>query len=425
MKRYVSHKSKSTLEELWETQLNIAIQFKNICEKYNLSYFLMGSALVGAVRTGRFLPWKDGITFAMPREDYKKFIKYAKVEYPDNYEIQPPEMITDAYNGGYTFIRDNNTTCINAKDIHSVFSQGVWIKVAPIDFVSENEFIRKWQERMIRFNQMLIYANVYGYNENLNMVIKGNKRFIVTYSKIINVAFTLQKLNKWLTMCKKSNIISTYIFRNNITEYKHFDISILDETIETQLNGVTFKTFKRYEELLIAYHGSDYLRLPEKSRRIPKSNNYYIDVTTPYKESLKLILRDKSLIEEDIPDYNEIINKTVIVFGDEKTTYRFIRSEHEMFRPKFIVTDDKKEVGKKYTVYDYEVYDINKVLEVPEEDRIIIICSPNFIEKAKTLMRLGINNCHIYCSKGFGLETSKYNCGITYCMNGNPVIYNK
>ena len=64
--------------------LKILKSFVDICDKYNLRYYLIDGSLLGAVRHNGFIPWDDDIDVGMPRPDYEKFCEIARTELPTN-----------------------------------------------------------------------------------------------------------------------------------------------------------------------------------------------------------------------------------------------------------------------------------------------------------------------------------------------------
>ena len=45
------------LRELQLKQLDMLVYFRDFCEKNNLTFYLIGGALIGALRNGGFVPW--------------------------------------------------------------------------------------------------------------------------------------------------------------------------------------------------------------------------------------------------------------------------------------------------------------------------------------------------------------------------------
>ena len=63
-----------SLRQVQETELEILKYLKGVCEKNNLTYFLGGGSLLGAVRHAGFIPWDDDIDVYMPYEDYLRLL---------------------------------------------------------------------------------------------------------------------------------------------------------------------------------------------------------------------------------------------------------------------------------------------------------------------------------------------------------------
>lgn len=57
----------------------------NICNKYNLEYWLDFGLLLGAIRHGGFVPWDDDLDIGMIREDYDIFLEKIKEEIDNNH----------------------------------------------------------------------------------------------------------------------------------------------------------------------------------------------------------------------------------------------------------------------------------------------------------------------------------------------------
>ena len=67
--------SEETLLRLKQIELEILKVFHEYCAKHSLQYYLIGGALLGAVRHRGFVPWDDDIDVGMLREDYERLKK--------------------------------------------------------------------------------------------------------------------------------------------------------------------------------------------------------------------------------------------------------------------------------------------------------------------------------------------------------------
>jgi len=61
-----------TLKHQQQVSMKILNYLIKICEENNLTYFLYGGTLIGAVRHQGFVPWDDDIDVIMFREDFEK-----------------------------------------------------------------------------------------------------------------------------------------------------------------------------------------------------------------------------------------------------------------------------------------------------------------------------------------------------------------
>ena len=97
-----------TLKRIQKVQLEILEAFINVCEKYDLSYFMLGGTGIGVVRHQGFIPWDDDIDVAMPRTDYDKFLSVVDKEIGEKYKIMTP-LIDKNYACNVTHLQKKGT----------------------------------------------------------------------------------------------------------------------------------------------------------------------------------------------------------------------------------------------------------------------------------------------------------------------------
>lgn len=80
---FVFHKLEKTpyLELMRDISYELLKFFDNICNKYDLEYWLDFGTLLGAVRHEDFIPWDDDLDVGMLREDYYKFLEVFPKEF--------------------------------------------------------------------------------------------------------------------------------------------------------------------------------------------------------------------------------------------------------------------------------------------------------------------------------------------------------
>lgn len=92
-------------------QLEIAKEVKRICEQNNISYFMDGGTLLGAVRHKGFIPWDDDLDFGFTRDNYEKFIATAKKNLSSEFScklgilIENMDMLLQKYERREQFIK--------------------------------------------------------------------------------------------------------------------------------------------------------------------------------------------------------------------------------------------------------------------------------------------------------------------------------
>lgn len=133
---------KTILREMQKVELEILKEFLNICQKYDLQYFLLGGTLLGAIRHKGFIPWDDDIDVGMPRPDYDKFLSIAQGELPEKLFLQTRETDCE-YPMNFAKIRNTETTFIEKTAQFLNINHGVYIDIFPLDGYPKSKVMQK------------------------------------------------------------------------------------------------------------------------------------------------------------------------------------------------------------------------------------------------------------------------------------------
>ncbi len=126
--------------------------FDGICRKNNLSYWLEGGTLLGAVRHGGFIPWDDDLDVTMPLEDYRRFKTLPECEFPKDVFLQTEQSDKD-FICPWVKLRDRFSYIEEAGGPYP-YSQAAFIDIFPAVLVTEAQHqSRKWFAFLPPYNQ--------------------------------------------------------------------------------------------------------------------------------------------------------------------------------------------------------------------------------------------------------------------------------
>lgn len=155
--------SEETLLRLKQIELEILKVFHEYCAKHSLQYYLIGGALLGAVRHRGFVPWDDDIDVGMLREDYERLKKIWDRDPIDGYFLQYNE--TDpAFARGIIKLRLNNTKVIEFSSRNVKMHNGIYIDIFPIDYIDRNNGIALYMRGWIIKKLLTLRAIKSGYD---------------------------------------------------------------------------------------------------------------------------------------------------------------------------------------------------------------------------------------------------------------------
>lgn len=260
----------SNIDLLHQVDMEIAKAVVSICDKHNLTYYMLGGTMLGAIRHGGFIPWDDDIDLGMPRDDYERFLELAPVELPKhmkvtNYRNDPNYMYY------ITRVQDTETKVIEERIGNENKYTNASIDIFPIDGTPNNRLLRKFYYFRVLFHRALMSLC---YKDSIDTKRKRGaleKLLIwvmvrIPVNKITSPYKQKCKIDKLLRKQKLAgskyigNIMGAYRTRE-IVPAEYYGEGAYYPFEDTQFRGLV-----KYHEYLIDTYG-DYMQLPPEDKR--------------------------------------------------------------------------------------------------------------------------------------------------------------
>lgn len=259
--------SDKKLRKLQLTELEILMELDRVCRKHNLRYYIVGGTLIGAARTGGFIPWDDDIDVSMPREDFDKLISL-KEEFSSDFFLQTHKTEKQCY-FFYAKLRKNGTYFGEDKFEHTGIHKGIFMDIFPLDFISDKTPIQKLCFKAFS----LINAFICSKKKTSEFLYKNmSLPFIVTFRVIqcilpLPLLYGLRSLTAKLTkvLSNKRLVASLAGFHGYPKEIAPFDL--WGDGTDVEFEGKMVRAPKEYKKLLTHMFG-DYMQLPPVEERI-------------------------------------------------------------------------------------------------------------------------------------------------------------
>lgn len=257
-------RKKVTPEEYKQILVSILEKIDYICEEYGLNYQLAYGTLLGAVRHGGFIPWDDDVDIIMPRRDY---VKLQKLICEKNYGINFLTIDTEPRTiYPYGKICATNTE-LHEKNFRKVPGYGAFVDVFPLDYVPEDETVRK--QIFKKYNAMLKLIQHSSRTEYMRTtsVVRNTARFIAfhlghcfsTRKLILKMDRSLQRL------CSKEKTSMMSVPWDS--EGNAFTMDDIYHTKKVAFEGVMLNVPENYDDILTKIYG-DYMKLPPENERV-------------------------------------------------------------------------------------------------------------------------------------------------------------
>lgn len=260
------------LRKLQLTELEILKDIIEICDNNKLNYFMTSGCAIGIERHQGFIPWDDDIDLGIMRGDYYKLIDIIEREYSDKYRILNFEKDKN-FPFPHTNIIKKGTVCQPEMFSDLKVRFGIDVALYPFDNISDNQKLRKKQEKwLFIYQKLLMLREIKKPFLTMPNFQKGIVLFCCYCAHYLMKLFCISKewlfgkYMKWATMFNNIETKEVCCFFST----KPFDMKIerndlfpLDEKL---FEGIMVKIPKENHKYLTQMYG-DYMQLPPLDKR--------------------------------------------------------------------------------------------------------------------------------------------------------------
>ena len=279
------------MNDLQKKQLEILKQFIRVCEKHNLTYFLVGGSCLGAARHQGFIPWDDDIDVGMPREDFNKYVELQKEYEGTSYFIQTWKS-DPHYTYNYAKLRDSSTTYIENFFVKHQINHGVWIDIFPIDGFAYK--FDKPRDKYAHLVSAIWRQSFISYFPQMRRKFSKGTWFTDLFINLLAILTWPFDINHWrrkhteklLTKVpfKDAEVVGNMCGINKKKEA--MDKSIYLETTKLPFEDIEVCVPKDYDKYLTLLY-NDWRKWPPKEKQVGHHHDKGLSLTQGYKSYMK------------------------------------------------------------------------------------------------------------------------------------------
>ena len=267
------------MKYLWALQIDLYLVFSDICEKYNLRYFLFYGGLLGAIRHDGFIPWDDDLDVAMPREDYNEFMKIAPDLLDEPYALQNPYTYSHCLYSTPTLRNSMGTfTAEIFKDLD--YNKGIPLDIFPLDYCDpktyEDDRKRIYEHIMKCSTYMKWECGVSNERQKQNLEKYGIDNPLGAWEEIHRLASNQDYKNTGIWGVPS-------LIANINRKPKIYPAKCFDKIIRHKFENIEVTIPYGYDEILKSIYGN-YMEFPPVEQRGIKTDGLIINPYIPYKE---------------------------------------------------------------------------------------------------------------------------------------------
>lgn len=255
----------SMMKRAWAAGLEIYVEVKRICDKYQIPVFADYGTLLGTIRHKGYIPWDDDIDLCMKREDFERFKEIAPSELDDFLVMKCLDNDVEHTNA---ILRINNGEhiCFDKPFLERFHGcpYVVGIDIFPLDYLPKDKEETEIQLKKIRLVLEAIASVPQDppYDDKVWKLVDSIERMTgETVNRENNLYHELKVIvEKLSAFCKKEEAselchMIQYVLWGDTNVTKDYYSSAIEMPFENSKINVPVG----YEKILISLYGDDYM----------------------------------------------------------------------------------------------------------------------------------------------------------------------
>lgn len=257
-------------------QLDLLYELRRICRKHDISYFLTGGTLIGAIRHQGFIPWDDDIDVGMLWENYARFIEACKEDLDPAYTLYDWDKDPNSPLP-FAKLKIKGTHYREAISANSDMNDEIYIDIFPYDNAPDSRFLRKVQAAQVYIIRKILMLRC-GFD------LAGDSKLRKLLYGILKFVSRIRSTKGWrkslLRVQRRYNHGTTEVAANMCGAYSYERESkprrILENVTDHIFENGMFSIPVEYDAFLRSCYG-DYMQLPPEDQRAGKHEILTID----------------------------------------------------------------------------------------------------------------------------------------------------